>query len=70
MGRVHNLIHFPCVNRYSSSLKHTTTLFFLCDRDNLSREWRVIVDQVQINNGRPMVLVQMLVQYVTEQYCA
>ena len=31
----------------SSSLKHTTTLFSLCDHYILSREWRVIVDLVQ-----------------------
>ena len=30
-------------------LKHTTTLFSLSDHDILSREWRVIVHQVQIN---------------------
>ena len=34
--------------------KHTTTLFALCDHDILSREWRVVVDQVQTNyHGRP-----------------
>ena len=38
-------------------LKHTTTLFFLFDHYILSREWRVIVDQVQTNyRGRSMVL--------------
>ena len=37
--------------------KHTTTLFSLSDHYILSREWRVIVDQVQTNyHGRPMVL--------------
>ena len=36
---------------------HTTTLFSLFDHYILSREWRVIVDQVQTNyHGRPMVL--------------
>ena len=30
-------------------LKHTTTLFALSDHYILSREWRVIVDQVQAN---------------------
>ena len=39
------------------ALKHTTTLFVLSDHYILSREWTVIVDQVQTNNhGRPMVL--------------
>ena len=38
-------------------LKHTTTLFSLSDHYILSREWRVIVDQVQTNyHGRPVVL--------------
>ena len=38
-------------------LKHTTTLFSLSDHDILSREWRVIVNQVQTNyHGGPMVL--------------
>ena len=38
-------------------LKRTTTLFALSDHYILSREWRVIVDQVQTNyHGRPMVL--------------
>ena len=38
-------------------LKHTTTLFSLSDHYMLSREWRVIVDQVQTNyHGRDMVL--------------
>ena len=37
--------------------KHTTTLFSLSDHYILSREWRIIVDQVQINyHGWPMVL--------------
>ena len=40
----------------SAELKHTTTFFSLSDQDILSRGWRVIVDQVQINyHGRPMV---------------
>ena len=30
-------------------LKHTTTLFYLSVHYILSREWKVIVDQVQIN---------------------
>ena len=35
-------------------LKHITTLFSLSDYYILSREWRVTVDQVQINyHGRP-----------------
>ena len=35
-------------------LKHTTTLFALCDHDILGREWRVVVDQVQTNyHGKP-----------------
>ena len=43
--------------RRNSLLKHTTTLFSLSDHYILSREWRVIVDQVQTNyHGRPMVL--------------
>ena len=38
------------------ALKHTTTLFSLSDHDILSRERRVIVDQVQTNyHGRPVV---------------
>ena len=38
----------------SAQLKHTTTLFSLSNHYILSREWRVIVDQVQINShGRP-----------------
>ena len=38
-------------------LKHTTTLFSLSDHDILSREWRVIVHEVQTDyHGRPMVL--------------
>ena len=41
----------------SLCLKHTTTLLALSDHYILSREWRVIVDQVQTNyHGRPMVL--------------
>ena len=40
-----------------TELKHTTTLFSLSDHDNLSREERVIVHQVQTNyHGRPMLL--------------
>ena len=36
-------------------LKHTTTFFSLSDHYTLSREWRVIVDQVQTNyHGRPI----------------
>ena len=39
----------------SSILKHTTTI--LASSDRPSREWRVIVDQVQTNyHGRPVVL--------------
>ena len=40
-------------------LKHNTTLFSLSDHYILSREWRVIVDQLQTNyHGRPMVYNQ------------
>ena len=36
-----------------SHLKHATTLFSLSDQYILSREWKVIVDQVHINyHGR------------------
>ena len=43
-----------------SRLKHTTTLLSLLDHDILSREWRVIVDQVQTNyHGRPMGLLSV-----------
>ena len=39
-------------------LQHTTTFFSLSDHDILSREWRVIVDQVQADNhGRPIALL-------------
>ena len=42
---------------FHSVLKHATTLFALSDHYIISREWRVIVDQVQTNNhGRPIVL--------------
>ena len=42
---------------FNQHLKHTTTLFSLSDHNILSREWSVIVHQVQINyHGRPMVL--------------
>ena len=42
---------------YSILLKHMTTLFSFSNHDILSREWRVIVDQVQTNyHGRPIVL--------------
>ena len=35
-------------------IKHTTTLISLSDHNILSREWRVILDQGQINyHGRP-----------------
>ena len=38
-------------------LQHTTALFSLSDLYILGREWRVIVDQVQINyHGGPMML--------------
>ena len=44
------------INLYNA-LKHTTTLFSSSDHYILSREWRVIVDQVRTNyHGRPMVL--------------
>ena len=44
----------PAIKEYTE-LKHTTTLFALSDHYILSREWRVIVDQLQINNhGRPI----------------
>ena len=39
--------------RLKVKLKHTTTLFALFNHYILSREWRVIVDQVQTNyHGR------------------
>ena len=38
-------------------IKHTTALFALSEHYILSREWRVIVNQVQTNyRGRPMLL--------------
>ena len=38
-------------------IKHTTTLISLSNHNILSREWRVIVHQVQTKyDGRPMVL--------------
>ena len=37
----------PITCVFYSKLKHTTTLFSLSDHDVLSREWRVIVHQVQ-----------------------
>ena len=41
----------------SPQLKHTSTIFSLSDHYILSREWRVIVDQVQTNyHGRLIVL--------------
>ena len=41
-------------------LKRTTTLFALSDHYILSREWRIIVDQVQTNNhGRHMILLSV-----------
>ena len=52
----------PIITRHifaviSIQLKHTTTSFALTDHYILSREWRVIVDQVQTNyHGGPMVL--------------
>ena len=49
-------LDISCVS-IENELKHTTTLFSLSDHYILSREWRVIVDQVQINyHGRPTVL--------------
>ena len=49
--------HYTVGIRLSDILKHTTTLFSLSDHYILSREWRVIVHQVQTNyHGRPMVL--------------
>ena len=37
-------------------LKHTTTLFALSDYYILSREWRVIADQMHNNyHGRPII---------------
>ena len=45
------------LRQHSDPLKHTTTLFALFDHYILSREWRVIVDQVQTNyHGRPREL--------------
>ena len=48
----------PCEWRWQRRTRiDTTTLFALSDHDILSREWRVIVEQVQNNHhGRPMVL--------------
>ena len=54
-----SLYHYIEKNLQEPSVlfEHTTTLFSLSDHYILSREWRVIVDQVQTNNhGRPMVL--------------
>ena len=42
----HNYIAFVARKQW---LKHTATLFALSDHYILSREWRVIVDQVQTN---------------------
>ena len=49
----------PLRHSYTTSppVKHTTALFSLSNHYILSREWRVIVDQVPTNyNGRPVVL--------------
>ena len=43
--KLSDLTIVPC----HSHLKHTTTLFSLSDHYTLSREWNVIVDQVQTN---------------------
>ena len=52
-----HLFHGICDQPWSATLlKHTTTLFSVSDHYILSREWRVIVDQVQTNyHGRPVV---------------
>ena len=48
---------FGSVCLYDPKLKHTTTVLSLFDHYILSREWRVIVDQVRTNyHGRPVVL--------------
>ena len=52
MSEVHPV---KCV--HSTNLKHAITLFALPDHYILSREWRIIVDQVQTSyHGRTMVL--------------
>ena len=44
------------VSMVYTNLKHTTTLFSLSDHYILSREWGVIVGQVQTHyRGRPIV---------------
>ena len=54
-GKCNGLITSTCDSELL--LKQTTTLFSLSDHYILSREWRVIVDQVHTNyHGRPMVL--------------
>ena len=49
---LNNIVKSSIANQFllpSLRLKHTTTLFSLSDHYILSREWRVIVDQVQTN---------------------
>ena len=58
--------HFSIFTGFASDqaviLKHSTTLFSLSDHDILSREWRVIVDQVQTSyHGRPIIIVLLSV---------
>ena len=41
------IVSLYMLNRlHLSQLKHTTTLFSLSDHDILSREWRIIVNQL------------------------
>ena len=51
-------------------LKHTTTTLSLFGHDILSREWRVIVDQVQTNyHGRPNSTIISQVIMRNPYYC-
>ena len=50
-----------------SYLTHTTTFFVLSDHYILSREWKVVVDQVQTNyHARPMVLYSVTCDRVVD----
>ena len=52
---IYSVINVSDIEQYKM-LKHTTTLFVLSDHYIQSREWGVIVDQVQTNyHGRLMV---------------
>ena len=56
MRVVIDLVLTTCNQQQDSQANHTTILFSLYDYYILSREWRVIVDQVQTNyHGRSMV---------------